>query len=382
MAAFTGQPLIRRIGGKYSMIALQNLIAAHIAMRLRSLPKAITNEIYAISLFMDLQDIDEPQLVFSFNTTAQVTAAMAGKTQAYGKPADLAEATWNYAFWLQRPNSRFLTPVDSEDGKLWESLRQENGLHYEESDDFASDQYEERIRALLTDVAVSISKKLHESGAIVEIFGKSIPVIIHELEYYDEIAAITKQGNPPGVADEFIEWVVNECGEAPVENADATEQFLQEYSGESVAELIDLASKYRIDSIVLAFEEAISKKNNINDTERTILAIEALEREVNNGGYDQFFTNSSSEFASVIVDALKRIGCPRTAEITQKAIDALGITGAITRDALDSAMEDEDEQRTERLDECDDLYYEGEEPIAERLFEFIKQNKNLITLQD
>lgn len=364
------------------MIALQNLIAAHIAMRLRSLPKAITNEIYAISLFMDLQDIDEPQLVFSFNTTAQVTAAMAGKTQAYGKPADLAEATWNYAFWLQRPNSRFLTPADSEDGKLWESLRRENDLHYEESDDFASDQYEERIRALLTDVAVSISKKLHESGAIVEIFGKSIPVIIHELEYYDEIAAITKQGNPPGVADEFIEWVVNECGEAPVENADATEQFLQEYSGESVAELIDLASKYRIDSIVLAFEEAILKKNNINDTERTILAIEALEREVNNGGYDQFFTNSSSEFASVIVDALKRIGCPRTAEITQKAIDALGITGAITRDALDSAMEDEDEQRTERLDECDDLYYEGEEPIAERLFEFIKQNKNLITLQD
>jgi hypothetical protein len=364
------------------MIALQKLIAGHIAMRLRSLPKALTDEIYALSLFMDLQDIDEPQLVFSFNTNSQVTAALAGKTQAFGSPADLAEARWNYAFWLQKPNSRFLTPSNAEDGKLWQALCQENNLRYDESDDFDIDQYEDKIRDLLANLAVAIAKDLHESKAIVQIFGKSIPVIIHELEYYDELANITGRGNPPGVADEFIDWVKNAFAGETIGKTNSSEQFLQNYSGESVAELIELASRYRVDSIVLAFEEAISRKKNISDTERTILAVEALEREVNNGGYDQFFTNSSNEFAPIIVEALKRVGCARTAEITQKAIDALGISGGITREAVESAMEDEDQQRTERLSECDDLYYEGEEPIAERLFAFIKNKRNSIKLQD
>src|SRR3990172_5277987 len=108
------------------MTALQSLISNNKKMRLRSLPKTITNEIYAISLYMDLHDSDEPQLNFSFNTTSQVTNAMMGKTQAYGTPSNLDEAKWNYAFWLQKPNSCFLTPADGEDGKLWRSLCQEN----------------------------------------------------------------------------------------------------------------------------------------------------------------------------------------------------------------------------------------------------------------
>jgi len=48
---------------------------------------------------------------------------------------------------------------------------------------------------------------------------------------------------------------------------------------------------------------------------------------VNNGGYDQFFTNSSREFASTIVDSLQHIGCKKTADITQKAIKALVTSG-------------------------------------------------------
>ncbi len=96
------------------MTALQNLVSDHIKMRLRSLPKTVTNEIYAISLYMDLHELDEPQLNFSFNTASQVAKAMAGKTQAYGNPGDVSEARWNYAFWLQTPNSCFLAPADAE----------------------------------------------------------------------------------------------------------------------------------------------------------------------------------------------------------------------------------------------------------------------------
>ena len=103
-------------------------------------------------------------------------------------------------------------------------------------------------------------------------------------------------------------------------------RWLEGYNGESVDELIALEGKCRTDSLVLAFEQAMDQKaarigeDELTAEERIILAIEALEREVNNGGYGQFFLNSSREYAPIIADALRRISCPKTAEITQKAL--------------------------------------------------------------
>jgi hypothetical protein len=105
-------------------------------------------------------------------------------------------------------------------------------------------------------------------------------------------------------------------------------KWLDGYSGQTVAELLSLEGECRIDSLVLAFEQAVDQKGQREGTEalsaeeRMVLAIEALEREVNNGGYHQFFVNSSREFVGIIVRALVRINCPKTAEITQRAIDA------------------------------------------------------------
>src|SRR5579862_9885762 len=106
-------------------------------------------------------------------------------------------------------------------------------------------------------------------------------------------------------------------------------QWLDGYSGQTVDQLLALEGKYRIDSLVLAFEQAMDQKaaevgeESLTEEEGIILAIEALEREVNNGGYGQFFVNSSRAYAPVIVPALGRIGCPRTADITQKALNVV-----------------------------------------------------------
>ena len=153
-----------------------------------------------------------------------------------------------------------------------------------------------------------------------------------------------------------------------------------EYSGESADQLLSLEGKYRIDSLVLAFEQAISQKaerrgvQNLSDEERIVLAVEALEREVNNGGYHQFFANSSREFAPIAVGSLQTIGCKKTASITQRAIKALGISD-VTAEAIDTAMTADGQQRLAKLNRCDASYYKSAEPIAERLFAFIKANK-------
>ena len=162
-------------------------------------------------------------------------------------------------------------------------------------------------------------------------------------------------------------------------------KFLKGYSAQSVEQLLSLESEYRIDSLVLAFEEAIGQKagregtRNLTEEENVILAVEALEREVNNGGYHQFFINSSQQFVPIVVSALQRIGCNKTAAITEKAIKTLGISD-LNPEAIDMATARLGKQLIAKLEKCDDSYYKSAEPIADRLFSFIKINKAHISL--
>lgn len=164
------------------------------------------------------------------------------------------------------------------------------------------------------------------------------------------------------------------------------QKFLDSYSGQTTDELIALEAEYRADSLVLAFEQAIDQKaseigaEKLTDEERVVLAVEALEREVNNGGFEQFFLNSSREFTPIVVDALRRIACNATAELTEEAIGVLGIEGPVTVEAVESVMDDKNEDVDDRLGNCDDRYYELEEDIAGALLDFIKSNRSEITV--
>lgn len=153
-------------------------------------------------------------------------------------------------------------------------------------------------------------------------------------------------------------------------------RFLEGYSGQTTDELVAMEKDCRLDSLVLAFEQALQEKTRpLSDEERVILAVEALEREVNNGGYAQFFTNLSKEYAPVVVEALRKIGCPLTAENAKKAIDILRIGGPPDEAAIDRVMAEEDEARDDRLNQCDAEYCGLRENIAGRLFEFIRTNR-------
>ena len=160
--------------------------------------------------------------------------------------------------------------------------------------------------------------------------------------------------------------------------------WLDSYSGETADELLSLEGRYRTDSLVLVFEQALDQKatregsQSLSDEERIVLAVEALEREVNNGGYEQFFL-SSGEYAPIIVGALARIGCRRTAAITQKALDALGCS-PLTPEAIENTMLEESDDRDQALFVCDNQYFARPEDIEGHLLGFIKVNKNQIRL--
>lgn len=161
-------------------------------------------------------------------------------------------------------------------------------------------------------------------------------------------------------------------------------KWLDRYSGQSIDELLSLEGEYRIDSLVLALEQALDQKaarkgeESLSEVERVVPAVEALVREVNNGGYGQFFMNTP-EFASTIVNHLRRINCPKTIEITKRALDALALPN-LAVDSINAAMAQENEDRNIELNRCDDSFYGAKEDIDALLFAFVKANKNAISL--
>jgi hypothetical protein len=165
-------------------------------------------------------------------------------------------------------------------------------------------------------------------------------------------------------------------------------KWLEGYSGQTVDQLLALSPEYRIDSIVLAFEDALARRAQdlglgaLNEVEIAVLAVEALEREVNNGGHHQFFLNAP-EYAEHVVPALRRIGCTRTADVAQRAIDLLELPGPVTASRVAEALDrDAKGSLIEILiEECDAPYFDEPEAIADRLFAYLSDNRERIRIK-
>jgi hypothetical protein len=157
-----------------------------------------------------------------------------------------------------------------------------------------------------------------------------------------------------------------------------------DYTGQTTAELIAAKNSHRIDSLMCAIEQGIQLKQqqrgqrSLTAAERLLLAVMALDREVNNGGYRQFFQNSS-QFAPGIVDSLRRIGCDATAAVTAKAIAALGLP-AVSAKSIAEAMRTKDPKRDRALQSCDKQFYRLRE-IEPRLFGFVEAHQHEIRLE-
>lgn len=162
------------------------------------------------------------------------------------------------------------------------------------------------------------------------------------------------------------------------------QSFLPSYQQQSINELIALEEDYRTDSLVLAIESAILAKKesgqSISKVENLILAIEAMERNVNNGGFSAFFLNTG-EYSPIIVHSLITINCPKNAALAEQAITCLNInTLEATPDTVRNKIKFSDDKLEDELTEIDQLYYFSDEAIELRLFEYIKENSIKINI--
>ena len=163
--------------------------------------------IYVISFFIYPNDSYEyegitniPSFCISYNTEVDCNGADA-----------LSEERWNYAFWRQDEVPIIDAYSENEGIKLLFDWYKEQGIDnigYEDDDC-----YDDKMRyigkgpvgyyELLLEIT-AVAKKLQESGFIQNKFGKTIPIIIHDLEYPWYIIEASRTANPHGEADTFL----------------------------------------------------------------------------------------------------------------------------------------------------------------------------------
>lgn len=180
---------------------------------LSRLPDEERRETYVVSFFVYDQGDDPrlPTLTVGNNTASRVQSVMnqattSPKLTPWTTPADDGEAKWNYAFWLQ--NRLGVFPGSRSDRELCDRWLRAEGAWFEEV--AGGEEREElglRITERFVELCVSVARRLHGEGDIGALFGQQIPVVVHELEYYEQIADQTLAANPLGVADEFAAWV-------------------------------------------------------------------------------------------------------------------------------------------------------------------------------
>ncbi|WET68827.1 DUF4375 domain-containing protein [Sphingobacterium sp.] len=95
-----------------------------------------------------------------------------------------------------------------------------------------------------------------------------------------------------------------------------TEQIIDTTSDDMLLEVV-------YDNLFRKLSAAYDKEYEIvlswNKSRQAIYMISQLEAEVNNGGYNQFYFNSSGQFAAALPEALKLVGAPKFADLTERA---------------------------------------------------------------
>ena len=101
-----------------------------------------------------------------------------------------------------------------------------------------------------------------------------------------------------------------------------------------------------------------------------------LEREINNGGFKQYFENPSGRYANDTIDTLKEIGATKTAKILESAViffpdKKVPIDEDLKKDALDNIGDIADSE----WDDLDQQFFKYEDNLNKLNLDFVRMNK-------
>ena len=138
------------------------------------------------------------------------------------------------------------------------------------------------------------------------------------------------------------------------------------------------------DKIVIEIDTYLNQKCSygekielLNESQKVLLLVENLEREINNGGFNQFYRNSSGDFVNETIDALNLIGAKKTAEIVKDANSEFK-NGSVPKDRVkrQNVMALIERKAEENWESLDSLFFEYNDNLTELLIAFVLKNRS------
>lgn len=119
----------------------------------------------------------------------------------------------------------------------------------------------------------------------------------------------------------------------------------------------------------------IEKPEKLSLSEKNFCYIEDLEREVNNGGFDQFFVNSSGDNTMETISALRDIGSKRFLSLLEAAAAQFPDSKVPKdRDAREAIVEQIEDKAGQAWDKLDEEFFKYDEDIYGLIIGYIRKN--------
>jgi hypothetical protein len=112
--------------------------------------------------------------------------------------------------------------------------------------------------------------------------------------------------------------------------------------------------------------------------ERVFGLIWEFESEVNNGGFYQYFLNSTGALAPQVVDALKAVGAVETAVLAEKALAEVGNVRWSDDTARKAKINQLSSQVKEKLHELDQALYAHPNDLTDLLYRYVDTHRTEI----
>lgn len=130
---------------------------------------------------------------------------------------------------------------------------------------------------------------------------------------------------------------------------------------------------------IIRIGEIIGKKiterdvfTGLNDYEKTFIYIDIFENHTTNGGFEEFFWNSSGQFSHEILEAYEAIGATKTATLIYNAFTAFGEIPIPKDNAFRKKMLID--LKSEAWDVLDQAFYKSKENIVPLILSFVARN--------
>ncbi len=131
-----------------------------------------------------------------------------------------------------------------------------------------------------------------------------------------------------------------------------------------------------IDNFLGELCEYGDKLERLSEPQKMFYINQNLEREVNNGGFNQYFLNSSGDYAHETLQSLKLIGAVKTAEILRQAISKFPQGKVPKSRETRQEVIDKIDPSTEIWEQLDQEFFRYQENLNELNIAYIKKHLN------